>query len=78
MLGASFPVCCEAGGGLWITPHADVNSFFCLGFWFVGFGLLVLLCFFFFFLFPNRKQVPFVKNTLSDENVEIILGKKKI
>lgn len=78
MLGASFPVCCEAGGGLWITPHADVNSFFCLGFWFVGFGLLVLLCFlFFFFLFQNRKQVPFVKNTLSDENIEIILGKKK-
>lgn len=44
-------------------------------FWFVGF--VVFFCFFF-FLFPNRKQVPFVKNTLSDENVEIILGKKNL
>lgn len=42
-------------------------------FWFVGF----VVFFVFFFLFQNRKQVPFVKNTLSDENVEIILGKKK-
>lgn len=23
-----FPVCCEAGGGLWITRCAEVNSFF--------------------------------------------------
>lgn len=29
---------------------------------------------FFIFIFPNRKQVAFVKNTLSDEYVEIILG----
>lgn len=26
------------------------------------------------FIFPNRKRVAFVKNTLSDEYVEIILG----
>lgn len=29
---------------------------------------------FFIFIFPNRKRVAFVKNTLSDEYVEIILG----
>lgn len=31
-----------------------------------------------FFFFPNRKQVAFVKNTLSDEYIEIILGGQKI
>lgn len=48
------------------------SAFFCFVFvcWFWFF------CFFFFF--PNRKQVPFVKNTLSDEHVEIIHGKKKV
>lgn len=32
---------------------------------------------FLFSFFSNRKQVAFVKNTLSDEYVEIILGGKK-
>lgn len=54
------PVCCEAGGGLWvITRCAEVNSFLFIS------------------IFPfsdRREPVPFVKNTLSDEYVGIILG----
>lgn len=35
--------CCEAGGGLWITPHAKVNSLLLLFvlFLYVGFGFFV-------------------------------------